>query len=234
MKVWVFVEGEGDRNGLTNLWQKWQASLGEAGWGMAILALQNKSQFLRKIGHRAAEKLCADPSDLVVALPDLYPYREYDVTPFRHRNAQELQQVQKTRVSEALRDICGLKGTVAQGYLNRFYASCLKHDLEMLLLAAQKELREYLRTQDQLGKWRQPVEDQDDNTPPKRVVESLFKTKLKRAYRDTKDAGAVLKKVADLSNILFDSSQRTQCPVFKATLDWIANHTNVPAYRAAD
>jgi hypothetical protein len=107
-----------------------------------------------------------------------------------------------------------------------------RHDLEMLLPAAKDCLRAHLNTPDQLGAWRNPVEDQNQNRPPKRVIEELFSTKSpgRKAYRDTRDAGAILRKVSDLKNILFNQAGQVQCPVFKEVLDWIGDRTGVTAY----
>ena len=103
----------------------------------------------------------------------------------------------------------------------------------MLLLAAQKELRSHLRTTDQLGKWRSPVEDQNQQRPPKHIVEELFRTKskTKHAYRDTKDASAILRNVTDIKTIIFNASNQIKCPVFKSLLDWIGEKTGIPAYQ---
>lgn len=119
----------------------------------------------------------------------------------------------------------------------RFLGTALKHDLEMLLLAAKEELRGHLRTADRLDdSWRKPVEDQNQERPPKRVVEELFRTKSakKRAYRDTKDAPAVLRRIENIRTILYDSTRQMQCPVFKSMLDWVGDRTGVRAYDEKD
>jgi hypothetical protein len=100
----------------------------------------------------------------------------------------------------------------------------------MLLLAAVDQLRDHLDIQEQLGNWRKPVEDQNQDTPPKRLVEQLYMQKRGRAYRDTKDVVAVLSRVTDLRQILYSNSNQLQCPVFKATLDWIGTQTGIPGY----
>jgi hypothetical protein len=92
------------------------------------------------------------------------------------------------------------------------------------------ELRQTLGTEETLGKWRHPVEDQNQQKPPKYVVEDLFRTKKGRCYRDTVHAKAVLEKVADIKKILFSSSGQLECPVFKETMDWIGERTGVAAY----
>jgi hypothetical protein len=167
--------------------------------------------------------------DLVVGLPDLYPNAEYSHTEFKHADLPELKAVQARLVQNALLTVFLLSPTNAQARLARFFPSALKHDLEALLLAAVDELRQTLGTEETLGKWRHPVEDQNQQKPPKYVVEELFRTKKGRCYRDTVHARAVLEKVTDIKKLLFNSSGQLECPVFKETMDWIANRTGVPA-----
>lgn len=100
----------------------------------------------------------------------------------------------------------------------------------MLLLAAKVQLREVLGTKDKLGKWREPVEDQDLQEPPKRVVEKLFrsKTRKKRSYRDTTDAPAVLKQVTDIHAMLRGGSGACTCPEFVRLLHWLGVQFEMP------
>ena len=233
MKVWIYVEGRSDELALKALWESWRAKLRKKGHGIRVIPLDNKSKFFRKIGHLAAEKLIANKEDIVVGLPDLYPNQPYVETIYEHPNLTELESVQKREVSNALQRIFGVDHSQVGQLIERFLPSALKHDLEMLLLAAQRELRGYLGTPDQLGKWRSPVEDQNQQRPPKRIVEELFRTKSKTryAYRDTKDASAILRNVTDLKTIIYDASNQIKCPVFKALLDWIGGKTGIPAYQ---
>ena len=230
MKVWVFVEGESDRIALNALWASWQTRLGKKGWGIQIHPLVDKSRYFRKIGHRAAEKIVHDEHDLVVGLPDLYPNAEYSHTDCKHADLSELKAVQTRLVRDALQTVFNLPPKNAEATLARFCPSALKHDLEALLLAAVDELRQVLGTEETLGKWRHPVEDQNQQKPPKYVVEELFRTKKGRSYRDTRHAKVVLEKVTDIKKLLFSSSGQLECPVFKETMDWIAARTGVPAY----
>ncbi|MHC4477437.1 MAG: DUF4276 family protein [Planctomycetota bacterium] len=234
MKVWVYVEGESDRKALEALWESWRNQLRGAGHGISIITLVDKARFLGKIGARAGEKLCNNNADIVIGLPDLYPTREYQGTAFEHSDLADLKRIQKGAVLRALQETFGLRIDRAKELLARFYPCALKYDLEMLLLAAKEQLRSYLRTPDQLGRWRNPVEDQDQDDPPKRIVEQLFRTKsaTKRAYRDTKDASAVLRNVPDIETVLYGQNGAVQCPVFKELLDWIGERTGVPAYPA--
>jgi hypothetical protein len=230
MKVWIFVEGESDKIALYALWSKWRSKLGKAGWGIHVVPLEDKPRFFKKIGHRAAEKLANNASDLVVGLPDLYPNAEYVCTEYAHVDLAEISSVQFRLVKKALHDVFSKSDAEAQAVMERFYPIALKHDLEVLLLAAVDELRQVLGTSDALGKWRHPVEDQNQSNPPKYVVEALFRTKKKQRYRDTTDAKAVLDKVSDIKNLLYKDNNQLECPVFKQTMDWIANQTGVAGY----
>ena len=232
MKVWIYVEGESDRLALENLWQNWRQRLQTAGHGIRILPLADKSKFFHRIGPRAARRLCDNGEDIVIGLPDLYPNQPYVGTRFKHANMTELKSVQRDEVSDALQRVFGVNSSRAEQLLERVLPSALKYDLEMLLLAAQREIRGYLGTPDQLGKWRSPVEDQNQQRPPKLIVEELFRTKskAKHAYRETKDASAILRNVTDIRTIIYDDSNQIKCPVFKALLDWIGERTGIPAY----
>ena len=232
MKVWIYVEGESDRLGLLALWDNWREQLRNAGHGIKIIPLDGKSHFFRKIGHRAARQLYDNNENIVIGLPDLYPNREYVGTKYEHRDLTQLMSVQKNEVSSALQNKFNVKRPQVGQLLERFLPSALKHDLEMLLLAAKDQLRSYLGTQDRLGNWRNPVEEQDQNHPPKRKVEELFRTKTRarRAYRDTKDASAVLRNVTDIKTIIYNANNQIECPVFKSLLDWIGEKTEITAY----
>lgn len=235
MRVWVYVEGESDRLALNALWDGWRSDLRLRGWGIQIVATGGKHEFLRKIGERAAQRLIAETSDLVVTLPDLYPTRPFAGTTYAHTNVAELAEVVNRETREALVRSQGVNVSSAAIYLDRLLASALKYDLEMLLLAARDELRSVVGTSDMLGSWRKPAEDQNDAMPPKRVVQELFRTKSsrKRDYRETRDAPDVLRRVTNLRTVLFDTNNQEQCPVFRAAVDWIAERTAVPAYKRA-
>jgi len=230
MKVWVYVEGHSDRLALEALWAPWKARLRQRGWGLEIIPLDHKSGFLKRIGARAAHKLASDACDLVVGLPDLYPNAEYRNTAWAHNTHDDLRKVQEGLVKRALRDRFGLGAADADERLGRFCGTCLKHDLEMLLLAAPDALRAVLETAEQLGEWRHPVEDQNQVEPPKRVVERLFREKSRRreSYRNTDHAVKVLGKVAsDITAILRNRDGQPQCPVFEALLEWMGARTGV-------
>jgi hypothetical protein len=227
MKVWIYVEGASDRLGLEALLEGWRQKLKKKGWGIQVIPLEGKSRYFRKIGPHTVEKLLANDHDLVVGLPDYYPNKTYANTDYKHATLKELLDLQKKLVNDIL---LGKKKNISD-LINRFYPSAMKHDLEMLLLAACEQLCIHLGTEEQVGKkWRHPVEEQDQDKPPKYVVEALYKEKKGRKYRETVDSVAVLKMVGDIKKIVYSESGQLECPVFKSMLDWIGEKTGVPAY----
>lgn len=229
MKVWVYVEGQSDKDGLEALWKKWRERLQERGWRIEIIPLGNKARFLSTFGARAAQKLVGAVSDLVVGIPDLHPTAPYETTGFKHADAATLKSVQLREVRHALAANHNCPADDVDLLMRRFLPSVFKHDFEMLLLAAAESLREHLGTNDRLGQWRVPVEDQNLGKPPKRVVKDLFtKYRRKLAYRGTKDAKAVLGKVEDVASVLRTGSGQWTCPEFVEVLRWLGDKTGVP------
>ena len=222
MKVWIFVEGSSDVRALSALWSGWEQKLREKGWGIKPIHLNNKSNYFKDIGPRAIEKLLHDTSDLVVGLPDLYPNRDYADTEYKHNNLQELQGVQTRLVKQYLQQQMSRRIDI-DSHIARFYASALKHDLEVLLLAATGQLQSRLKMPNSPSGWRRPPEEQNQDRPPKRIVEDLFRRHLKRSYRENTDSDAVLRN-ADLREVA------EQCPTFRAMIDWIGGKTGVPGY----
>ncbi len=227
MKVWVFVEGKSDVGALSALWSGWKEKLGEKGWGIHLIPLENKSNYFRKIGPRATEKLMHDTSDLVVGLPDLYPNQNYANTDYRHNDLQELRDVQERLVNQSLQQ--KVREADVDSHMVRFYASALKHDLEVLLLAATGQLQSRLKMRNKPSGWRRPPEDQNQNQPPKRIVEELFRRHIGKSYRENVDSYAILSK-ANLREVVFDEHGTIQCPAFRDMIDWIGDKTGVPGY----
>ena len=122
---------------------------------------------------------------------------------------------------EPMQEVSSLLSQMQQ-FPNRSLASALKHDLEMLLLATGAQLREILGGS-QIGKGTPAPENQNQATPPKKLVKQLFLSKTKRSYRETVDAPAILRR-ACLRDIA------SQCPKFKEMLDWVGEKTGALAY----
>ncbi len=222
MKIWIFVEGDSEVRALSALLNGWKQQLRKKGWGIKLVSLDGKSNYFKRIGPRAAEKLENDTRDLVVGLPDLYPNRDYANTDYRHNNLQELQGVQRRLVEQQLREQMGKRTDIAS-HMARFYPSALKHDLEVLILAATSQLQAQLKMSNRPRGWRQPPEEQNQDKPPKKVVEELFRKNIRHAYKPTTDSYAILRN-ADLREVA------EQCPTFRAMIDWIGEKTGVPGY----
>ena len=220
MKVWIFVEGQSDVRALDALWGEWRHDLRRKGWGIRSIPLKSKLKYLRKIGTRATEKLANDSNDLVVGLPDLYPNRGLP-TGFQHGDLNELKDLQTRLVGRNLQRV--VSKTDLGSCIARFYACAFKHDMEVLLLSATTQLQDSLKMPNKPGGWRQPPEDQNQDRPPKRIVEGLFQRHLKRSYRENTDSEAILR-AADLQAIA------QLCPTFRTMVDWIGERTGVPAY----
>jgi uncharacterized protein DUF4276 len=159
------------------------------GIGVNFLPMNGKAALLNHVARRAADHLQEHPEDWVIALPDLYPMGPFDRTSNAHQTFQELNRLLCRRFEESANRV-----GVAASARRHFRVHCLKHDLEALLLASPDALRRRLGTDDALrGRWRQPVEEQDDERPPKRVVEELFNQyRTKGRYIDTVDAPWIL------------------------------------------
>lgn len=231
MRFFVYVEGQADKLALEELLRRYRETLRGHGHGIRFVVLGSKDLFFRKFAGKAAANLVDRESNHVVALPDLYPNGQYAATPNAHADHASLAARLRNLVAEALRDVGGVRARDVSQHLSRFHASALKHDLEMLLLAAWRRLGEQLRhSLNPASHWRRPVEDQDQGRPPKRIVEELFLARTGRAYRDTADAPAVLRRVDELREVIESGTGQVQCPVFKQFLDWMHQRTGVAPY----
>lgn len=192
MKVLVYVEGPSDRDALRGLLRSVLAEGQRRRVGIQFLPLGDKAKILDTSAGKAARYLAEHPEDWVVALPDLYPMAHYDGTPNEHRSFADLERLLTERFAQAAR-----KYRVTRQAQDHFRVHCLKHDLEVLLLASPDQLRQRLGTDHALGQWRLPVENQNDQQPPKRVVEALFKKyRPKPGYVETVDAPWILERAS--------------------------------------
>ena len=112
---------------------------------------------------------------------------------------------------------------------SHFRAFCFQHDVEALVLATPTVLRDRLRTQDKIeGQWRKPVETQNGDQPPKRVVEALFTRYGKKTkYRDTVDLPWLLER-ADLS-LLEQACSQEFAPFSRFLRERVAPPLSTPA-----
>ena len=222
MKVWVYVEGQSDVRALEAMWAEWKRNLRKKGWGVKIIPLENKAKFLKNIGYRAVEKLRRESTDFAIGLPDLYPNREYANTKHKHDSLEELRDVQMRLVRQELNSQ-GIRGVEVESHMRRFYGAAFKHDMEVLLLAAVSQLQSRLKIPQKPRGWRNPPEEQNQDKPPKIIVQDLFRRHRRKSYSENVDSPAILRN-ADLGQIA------KQCPTFAAVIDWIGEKTRVPAY----
>jgi hypothetical protein len=181
----VYVEGPSDKSAMESLLS--EKIKGAAGKGIRICFYnhwQGKTALLQKGPGLAAEILINNPDTHVVLLPDLYPKNAGG----QHETPAELNNLLRGRLKEAL-----IKRAVpsADLFLARFHVHCFKYDLEVLLLAVPEELRKYLGINELEATWREPVEDQDHENNPKKIVKELFR-RHGRKYRDTEDMSKIL------------------------------------------
>ena len=187
MNVLVYVEGPSDQAALQALLKPVIDEGQRRRVGIRFLVLKDKASILNDSARKAADHILDHPGDWVFTLPDLYPLSVYDGTPNAHRSFPELEALLTKKFCARAQRI----GLPREKY-SRFRIHCLKHDLEALLLAAPIQLRHRLGTSDGLrDMWQKAVEDQNDDRPPKRVVEDLFNKYRKKRYVDTCDAPCI-------------------------------------------
>lgn len=192
MKVLVYVEGPGDRASLERLFRSTLDQGRKSRVGISFLPRGGKDWILQQLGRTAAGHLKDHPEDYIFALPDLYPMAKYDRTEEAHRSFEQLKELLLGRFQKEA-DRLGLPDAVRSHYR----VHCLKHDLEVLLLGAPEVLCQRLKTDENIAKnWRKPPETQNDNEPPKRVVERLFLKYRKQRYIETTDAPWILERVS--------------------------------------
>jgi len=212
MKVIVYVEGPSDKLAMEALLKPLVDEKQEKGVTIAFAEASEgdrKKSLLMKEPRRAANIIMNDPRALVVILPDLYPKDKA----FPHTTVDELSNGILRQFEQAL----ATRHRDGDPRLKeRFKVFCFKHDMEALLLAADKALNTRLGVNHLDVTWRLPVEDQDHDNPPKRIVENLFKS-YGTHYVGTVDAPLVLG-AANLQDI---ANRCPQC--FKPFVEFLAN-----------
>lgn len=183
MKVIVYVEGPSDRLAMQELLASLLARLRQAGVSVDFLPTDNKQRLMIQTPIKAVNILRNDPQAVVVAMPDLYPRNQG----LPHTTYDDLAHALQRDFSRAMTR----NGVDDPRLAQRFKVFCFKYDLEALVLAAEAPLASRLGATSVQRTWTVPVEDQDHNTPPKRIVERLFK-EANDTYRDTIDAPLIL------------------------------------------
>jgi len=182
-KVIVYVEGPSDKLAMKELLSNLLAQLKEQGVAVKFVPTDGKKRLMQQTPGKAINILRNNPDSIVIALPDLYP-----------PNMGELPHQTKAELVEALQiefDKILQKKKLTDRLKERFRIFCFKYDLEALLLASKNQLASRLGVSTLPVTWTVPVEDQNHNKPPKRIVEDLFK-QHKDKYQDTIDAPLIL------------------------------------------
>ena len=186
MKVMVYVEGPSDKLAMQELLHSLLEQKRQAGIDINFFETpegDRKASVLTKVPIRAIRILQNNPDAIVIAMPDLYPRDKA----FKHSTERELEKgiLQNFEVELKRRGLDNDPRLKA-----RFKVFCFKHDLEVLILAAEEALESRLGSP-LTRNWKIPVEYQNHNNPPKRVVEKLFESS-KDKYKDTIDAPLIL------------------------------------------
>ena len=209
-EVIIYVEGPSDRDAMEALLAPLLQQKRQAGIAVVFEPQNGKRFVLIKAPRKAVDIILNKSNSIVVAMPDLYPK---DDGFFRHETFDELKAGILAEFDKALQrrnigDDAHLKA--------RFKVFCFKHDLEALVLAAEEALKGQLGLDQLEVTWQRPVEDQDHNDPPKRIVERLFK-KHGKYYRGTVHAPLIL----GASDYLDIADKCPQC--FKPFVDFLTN-----------
>ena len=183
MKVIVYVEGRSDRLAMEALLADLLMRLQTKGVVIEFVPTEGKKRLMLQTPAKAVNILRNIPYGVVIALPDLYPPNVV----FDHTTSDELAQAlrqafEREMVRKRLDDV---------RLCERFHVFCFKHDLEALVLAAENQLASRLGVAAVARTWVEPVEDQDHNEPPKRVVEKVF-SKYGDKYQSAIDAPLIL------------------------------------------
>ncbi len=187
MKVLVYVEGPSDKAAMAALLRPLLEKKKLDGVAIEFFDApkgDKKVSVLTKVPIRAANIILNDPDSMVVALPDLYPKNKA----FPHETVDELVQGVIQNFENALNS---KSSNIDTRLTDRFKVFCFKYDLEALILASEIALRDRLGLRVLACTWQIPVEDQDHDRPPKRIVEELFQQQGKR-YQGTVDAPLIL------------------------------------------
>jgi len=183
MKVNIYVEGPSDKNAMEALLVKLIEKKSAEGVSINFFAIKGpnndkggdaKKDLLLKAPRKAVDTL-KDPNSIVIILPDLYPKNKE----FRHETFQELEAGIMKNFSQALQK----KGIQDERLKERFKVFCFKYEMEALILAAESALLGKLgklKFTSQDVTWTRPVEDQNHDRPPSKIVEQLFRDSDKK------------------------------------------------------
>jgi hypothetical protein len=211
-EVIVYVEGPSDQAGMIELLAPLLQQKLQEGVKISFSPASNgdpKKRILLEVPRRAVNTLLNKPHSIVVAMPDLYPRNKG----FPHETFDELKEGILKNFDSALQ---GKNAGDDIRLKKRFKVFCSKYDLEALILASEEALKNRLDIDNLVVTWQKPVEDQDHDDPPKRIVERLFREQDKE-YEETNDAPFILSR----SNYQDIADKCPQC--FKPFVDFLTD-----------
>lgn len=212
MRVIVYVEGPSDKLSMEALLAPIILKKKQKGILINFFSSppgDKKKTIITKVPIKAANIIFNDPEAIVVAMPDLYPKN----AGLKHETFEEL----KSGILSNFEETFQRKAVQVDSRLKkRFQVFCFKHDLEALILAATDSLKKRLETNSIAVNWKIPVEDQNHDNPPKKIVENIFRNHGKK-YQNTVDAPIILNscKYQEIAD---------QCPqCFKPFVEFLEN-----------
>ncbi len=193
MRVIIYVEGTSDKNAmealLVNLIDKKSAE-GVSIEFFAIKGPKNdrggdaKKELLLNAPIKAVNILCNNPNSIAIILPDLYPKNKW----FPHETFQQLEAGIMENFSRSLQK----KDIQDERLTERLKVFCFKYEMEALILAAESALQDKLGVTSLAVTWTIPVENQNHDRPPSKIVEQLFRDSGKK-YNKTVDPQLILR-----------------------------------------
>lgn len=196
MKIIVYVEGPSDRTSMEKLLSPLIQEASVKGVAIKFSSLEGKKKLVNKGPKKALNIIRNNPDDCVFLVPDLYPVN----VSVPHASREELQSALKQSFDQLVTE----KGLQDIQPGERYFVHCFKYDMESLLLASKDALKARVGKERFSAAWSMPVEDQDENDPPKKVVERIF-SGAGMKYKDTVDAPWIMER-SDLNAVL------DQCP----------------------
>ncbi len=211
-EIYIFVEGISDKTVLESLLGPLIINKRNIHTYIKFNAVEKgdaKHKLLTEYPKQAVSLLKYKPYAHVIILPDLYPKNKG----FPHTTPLELKEGAIKEFQSKCKDNPNLA--------DRFHVFCLKHDLEMLLLASKENLRQEVG-EDAFDKfckqtsinWENP-EDQNHDNPPKKIIVSLF-DKAGKKYTEVFNAPNILSQ-ANYTEIA------QKCPEFNLFVDFLEN-----------
>ena len=153
MIVKIFVEGKSDKKAMEELLAPLIYDKNNLGVGINFYTAKTgdaKKFLLLTVPKLAVDIICNQPDVIVAVLPDLYPKNKG----FPHETFAEMKAGIMERFSRALKakDLAD-----DSRFRERFKVFCFQHDLEVLILAAEEQLKKYLEVDDFKISWQIPV-----------------------------------------------------------------------------